>query len=66
MCHNEVMEKIKARDLQRGDKITLAGDTVKVLNLCFYGNRVQIEIEWPDKSSCQISKKTSQNVEKVV
>lgn len=53
------------RDLKRGDKIMLAGDTVKVVNMWFYGNRVQLEIEWKDKSSCQISKKVISTVDKV-
>lgn len=59
------MEKIKARDLQRGDKIMLAGDIVKVVNMWFYGKRVQLEVEWKDKSTCQISKKTISTVDKV-
>lgn len=60
------MEKIKVRDLQRGDKIKLAGDTVKVLNMWFYGNRVQLEIEWKDKSTCQVTKKSSATVDKLI
>ena len=57
------MEKVNAGKLSRGDHILIEGETVKVLNMWFYGNRVQLEVEWNDKSTCQISKRTSQKVE---
>lgn len=59
------MEKIKVRDLKRGDKVIFVGEPVKVLNMWFYGNRVQLEIEWKDKSTCQVTKKSSATVDKL-
>lgn len=59
------MEKIKARDLKRGDRFIMVGEPVKVLNMWFYGNRVQLEIEWSDKSTCQVTKKCVQTVDKL-
>ena len=59
------MKKIKVRDIQRGDKIMFVGEAVTILNLWFYGNRVQLEIEWKDQSTCQISRKASSSVDKL-
>lgn len=59
------MKKIKLREIQRGDKIMFVGEVVTVLNLWFYGNRVQLEIEWKDHSTCQISRKATATVDKL-